>query len=123
MNATKTAGQKLAATLRKLNKVGTRTRRYRGNVNVVEMMLEDIRTATVYPGSFSTDAQTVLTSAWGVYSAWQKHIDGHRIDGALWGKIKDLSPWQTANLLGQMVDAGITNNGEAEVFFANLKIA
>lgn len=118
-----TAGQQLAATLRRLHKVGTRTRRYRGNLNVVDQMLDDINTANVYPGYFTGDTHAALTAASAIYRAWQKHVEGCRIRPELRAQIKALSPWQTANLLGRMVDAGITNNFEAELWFAQLKLA
>jgi hypothetical protein len=35
--------------------------------------------------------------------------------------INALSPYQFCNLLGRMVDAGITNVGEGEQFFAQLR--
>lgn len=119
-----TKGQQLAATLRRLHKVGTRTRRYRGRLSVVESMLESIsNAANQYPGYYTGETYQVLSSAAAVYWAWQKHVEGYRIRPELCAQIKALSPWQTAKLLGQMVDAGITNNGEGEMFFAQLKLA
>lgn len=121
--ATQTAGQQLAATLRRIERIGTRTRRYRGALDLHEQMIDVIRTATVYPGYFTGETHTVLTGAWAVFTNWSKHVDGGRIDPVLRSKIAALSPWQLANLLGQMVDAGVTNCAEGERFFANLKIS
>jgi hypothetical protein len=121
--ATQTAGQQLAATLRKIEGIGTRTRRYRKGIDLHKAMVELIQTATVYPGYFTGEKNMVLSGAWTVWCNWSKHVDGGRIDPVLNSKIAALSPWQLANLLGQMVDAGVTNTGEGEQFFAALRLA
>lgn len=118
-----TPGQQLAATLRRIGTIGTRTRRYRKGTDLHKAMLEAIQNATVYPGYYTGETHTALASAWSVFNAWTKHVDGCRIDPVLRSKIAKLSPWQLANLLGQMVDAGVTNTGEGERFFASLRLA
>jgi hypothetical protein len=120
--STPTAGQKLAATLRQMFSVGTRTRRWRKGNDIHAEFMEAIRNATVYPGYYTGDKHTALAGAWSVYNTWSKHVDGYRIDPVLRSKIAKLSPWQLANLLGRMVDAGITNTGEGEMFFAALQL-
>lgn len=119
---TKTAGQQLAATLRRLERIGTRTRRYRGRLSVVERMLEHIQLATTLPGYHTGETHTVLARAGAVYRAWVKHVEGYRIRPELHAQISKMSPWQTAKFLGQMVDAGITNSGEAEIWFGQIKV-
>lgn len=121
--ATQTAGQQLAATLRRLERIGTRTRRYRGRLSVIERMLEHIQLATVLPGYHTGETHKVLTSAWAIYCAWSKHVEGYRIRPELHAQISRMSPWQTAKFLGEMVDAGITNNFEAEIWFGQIKVS
>lgn len=121
--ATQTAGQQLAAMLRKVERIGTRTRRYRKGLDMHQAMIEAIRNATVYPGYWTGEKHAVLSGAWTVFANWSKHVDGGRIDPVLASKIAQLSPWRFAALLGEMVDAGVTNTGEGEIFFSNLKLS
>lgn len=117
---TKTRGEELTSTLRRILSVGTRTRRYRNRLDLHEAMLEAIENATVYPGYYTGDTNDALQGAWAVYSAYQKHVGGYRIDGTLRRHITELSPYQFAAFLGRMVDAGVTNNGEGERFFQEM---
>lgn len=51
----------------------------------------------------------------------QEQIDeGYRIPGILAYRISQMTPWQFAGFLGEMVDAGVTNVGEGEVFFSKM---
>jgi hypothetical protein len=119
----KTAGQQLAETLRRLHTIGTRTRRYRKGDDLHAAVLETIRLATAYPGYYTGETNSALSAAWGVYCAWDKHVSGARVNPALWGQIQQLSPYRLIALVGQMVDAGVSNNGEGETFFRQLKIS
>jgi hypothetical protein len=122
---TKTSGQVLADTLRKNFGVGTRTGR-RGKVfgyttDLHVAMVEAIENAVQYPGFYSPEKTEILREAWGAATSYRKHVGGHRIDGALAFRINGLSAYRFAALLGQMVDASVTNTGEGERFFADLR--
>lgn len=117
---TKTQGQELTDTLRRYFSVGTRTRRYRKGLNLNEAMLEAIQVATTYAGYYTGDTNRAFQSAWMVYVAYSKHVGGYRIDGTLRRRITEMTPYQFAALLGRMVDAGVTNCGEGERFFAEM---
>lgn len=118
--ATKTKGQDLADTLRQMLSIGTRTRRYRGRTDLHAEMLEAIQVATEYPGYYTGAKNDALQGAWSVYCAYQKHVGGYRIDGTVRRRIVEMSPYRFAALLGQMVDAGVTNAFEGELFFAEM---
>jgi hypothetical protein len=115
--ATKTAGQQLATELRAYFGIGTRTRRRRDDRNLITEMLRDLLDNGFYPGIHGPERTEILRPGFAVALAWGKHVDGYRIDGVLRAELDKLSPWQFANLLGRMVDAGVTNNGEGERFF------
>jgi hypothetical protein len=115
-----TAGQAVASELRRYFSVGSRTRRNRGGQNLPKLMIEAIRLAACAPGYYSERTHEILRPAFGAALAYEKHVDGYRIDGTLAYTINSVSPWQFASLIGQMVDAGVTNNGEGERFFQKM---
>lgn len=115
-----TPGQQLTAELRRRFHVGPRTRCYRNRLDLHRDMIEAIYNATAYPGYYGEDATRILGAAWGTYLAYTKHVNGYRIDGTLRLWITSLSPYRFAALLGRMVDAGVTNTGAGETFFADL---
>lgn len=117
---TKTTGQELAATLRKSFRIGPRTRDYRDGRSLKADLLESIENAITYPGYYGPERTELSRAASGALRSYQKHVDGYRIDGELRMHIVDLSPWYFAALLGDMVDAGITNVGEGERYFEQL---
>lgn len=118
---TKTAGQQLADTLRAMFRVGPRTRRYRGRdarrLDLHAEMVIAIETAVTLPGCYTAATDAALHAGWGTACSYRKHVGGYRIDGVLARHINELSPWQFAAMLGRMVDAGVTNTGEGEMFF------
>lgn len=118
---TKTQGRKLADSLRKNFGVGPRTRRYRASTDLHEEMIEALRNATVYgPGFYSGERDQLFMSAWGVFSAYEKHVSGYRIDGLLRQRITTMSPYRFAALLGDMLDAGVRTTGDGEQFFQEM---
>lgn len=114
---TKTAGQLLAAELRKNFGIGTRTRRIRNGLNMRKELVEALTVNNRYPGYYGPARTAIFNTGLAAAHAWSKHFDCYRIDPLLHAKISAMSPWQIATLLGEMVDAGITNNGEAEIWF------
>jgi hypothetical protein len=119
--ATQTAGQALAAELRKSFRIGTRTHRYGkifgARTDLHAAMIEAIETSARYPGYYSAERSAVFAAANAVAASYRKHVDGYRIDGHLAFVINGLSAYQFAALLGRMVDAGVSNVGEGEIFF------
>jgi hypothetical protein len=113
-------GSTLAATLRHYFSIGTTTRRQRNGSDLHIEMVEAIHHAATLPGYFCENTQTALRPGFGSALAYEKHVGGCRISGLLAFEINSLSPWRFASLLGQMVDAGITNNGEGERFFSEM---
>ena len=124
---TQTAGQALAATLRRYFSVGPRTRRYRldryGLMRDLHAdMIEGIMNAAQYgPGFYAEATQDALRPGFGTALAYEKHVRGYRISGTLAYEINSMSPWHFAALLGEMVDAGVTCAGDGERFFAQMR--
>lgn len=121
---TATAGQIFADAIRASFHIGTRTSRY-GKIfghrtDLHEAMVEAIENAVQLPGYYSPERTEVYRTAWGAVMSYRKHYGGYRMDPELRHHISELSAYQFAALLGRMVDAGITNTGEGELFFSEL---
>lgn len=121
----KTNGQQLAATLRRIHHIGTRTRQTRkdplgtkAKQNVIADAMASIDQAALHPGCYTKPTEDALKTGWAAVSGWYKHVEGYRLNGAQTAYLKSLTPWQFTALLGEMVDAGISNVGEAERWFA-----
>ena len=121
---TRTAGQRLADELRANFRVGTRTRRYGKafgvRTDLHAAMIEAIRNANNYPGYYGPERTEAFAPGYAVAIAYDKHVAGYRIDPILHRHISEMSAYQFAALLGRMVDAGVTNTGEGERFFAEM---
>ena len=124
-NATsKTAGQILAAELRRSFWIGTRTSRY-GKIfgvrtDLHDAMVEAIENAVRRPGYYGPERTEVYRAAWGAVMSYRKHYDGYRMDPAVRRYISEMSAYQFAALLGRMADAGVANTGDGERFFADM---
>ena len=115
----------LAAELRRYFSIGTQTRRYRadrdyGRCGLHQNIIAAIMNAARYPGYYVERTQDALHAGYGAALAYEKHVRGYRIDGTLARHISEMSPWQFANLLGRMVDAGVTCTGDGERFFTRM---
>ncbi|MEU8968142.1 hypothetical protein AB0D11_02505 [Streptomyces monashensis] len=115
-----TKGQQFAKTMRSNLGIGARTRRFRKGVDLHAEILECIRNATYYPGYYTGERAELFQAAFGAQVSYGKHIAGYRADATVIAHINSLSPWQFCALIGDMVDAGITNVGEGEAFFAEM---
>ena len=125
MTATTTAGQELTATLRRYFSVGTTSRRHRKDRygyrrDLHAQMIEAIMNAAQFPGYYCEGTQNALSPAFGVALAYDKHVSGYRINGALAYQINSMSPWKFAALLGQMLDANVQTTGDGERFFSDM---
>jgi hypothetical protein len=116
-----TKGQQFAKTMRITLDIGTRTRRYRKGVDLHAAILDAINETNLYPGCRSEQTEAILRTAYGAWMSYQKHIAGYRVDGALIAHVKALTPYRFCALLGDMVDADITNVGEGEQFFVQMR--
>lgn len=115
-----TKGQQFAKTMRSNLGIGTRTRRFRKGLDLHADILECIQHAVFDAGWYSETRQELFRTAFGVWQSYNKHIAGHRANANVTSHINALSPWQFCTLLGEMVDAEITNVGEGERFFAEM---
>ncbi len=120
-----TSGQTLTATLRRYFSLGARSRRFRADRygdrrDLHHDMIEALCNAAQCPGYYAPATQDALHTGFGAALAYGKHISGYRVSGTLIAAINAMSPWQFAGLLGDMVDAGVTNTGEGERFFSEM---
>lgn len=125
MPKTLTAGQTFARDMRKNLGIGTRTRRFNskkiGGQDMHRTILEAIANATYEPGYYSEQRQAIFRTAFAAYGSYEKHIAGYRASAELVSHINAMSPWQFCNLLGEIIDAGISNVGEGETFFRQMR--
>lgn len=119
--ARSTKGQIFAREMRSYLQIGPRTRRFNsqkwqqdGHRDVLTLIAE----ANNYPGARNTEREAVFQTAFAALCSWEKHIDGYRADAVLVSHINAMTPHQFCNLLGDMIDAGVSNVGEGEEFFA-----
>lgn len=101
--------------------IGARTRRFRKGVDLHAEILDCIRNATYYPGYYTGERAELFQAAFGAQVSYGKHIAGYRADATVVSHINALSPWQFCTLLGDMIDAEVSNVGEGERFFADLR--
>jgi len=118
-----TDGQALAAELRRYFRISTRTRRYRkspvgGRDDLHSRMIEEIEAVCVHGPAFPR--AMALKPGWGAVLSYQKHYLDYRMDPLLRRHIELMSPWRFSALLGEMVDAGVTNVGQGERFFREM---
>lgn len=115
-----TKGQQFAKTMRSNLGIGARTRRFRKGVDLHAEIIECIRNATYYPGYYTGQRNDSFQAAFAAQVSYAKHIAGGRADVSLIAHINALAPWQFCALIGDMIDAEITNVGQGEVFFAEM---
>ncbi|MGW2384388.1 hypothetical protein [Streptomyces sp. NPDC001658] len=116
-----TKGQQFAKVMRSNLGIGARTRRHRAGVDLHTEILDCIRNATYYPGYYTGERSELFQAAFGAQVSYEKHIAGYRVDGNVVAHINALSPYQFCALIGRMVDAEISNVGEGEKFFNQLR--
>lgn len=115
-----TKGQQFAKAMRSNLGIGARTRRFRKGVDLHAEILECIRNATYYPGYYTGERAELFQAAFSAQVSYTKHIAAYRADATVVAHINGLSPWQFCALIGDLVDAEITNVGEGEQFFAEM---
>jgi hypothetical protein len=111
--------QDIATEIRRYFSIGPRTRRYRSGHDLHADIFEAIQNENHYPGYYTERTARVLRPAAPILRAWDKFVIGCRLPGTTIYALTSLSPYKLAALIGRMVEAGITNNGEAECWFAD----
>jgi hypothetical protein len=116
-----TPGKALSAALVRYFSIGPRTKRFRRQDGAVrDLHFEIVETCLLAahdPLYFGPGCRDALSLGGHVGYAYEKHVRGCRLDGVKIARIQALSPYRFAELLGQMVDAGVTHSGSAEDFF------
>lgn len=114
-----------AAALRYFH-IGPRTRRYRkdehGRRDMHRAVADAIRFAVTEPGYFSENTQTAFRIGWSAINGYEKHILGYRARPEVVAHVNGLSAYGFVKLLADMIDAGVSNNGEAERFFQGMSV-
>lgn len=122
MTTTKTAGQTLTATIRRVKGIGTSSRWGRTNPLGGRLTHADVMATLIengqYRGIYSEATTAALAPGFAIACGWDKHVEGYRINGEVIAALRALSPWQLCAFLGRLVDAGITNVGEMETWLA-----
>jgi hypothetical protein len=113
-----TPGQQITAALRRYFHIGPRTRQTRKGQAMVEAMLEAIELTREYNAIYAPATQEAFALGKSAVASWRKHVGGYRLPGQQIAALRALSPWNMTALLGEMVDAEITNVGEGERWFA-----
>lgn len=121
LTARSTKGQIFAREMRSYLHIGARTRHTRQGRDVHAQILECITNATWNAGYFNAEREGIFRTGFGAWLSYDKHIAGYRADGNLIARIKGLTPYQFCGLIGDMIDAGVTNAGEGELFFQALR--
>lgn len=121
--ARSTKGQIFAREMRSYLRIGARTRRFDnskwdkdGHRDILNLIAE----ANNFPGMRNADSEAIFRTAFAALCSWEKHIDGYRADAMLVSHINGMTPYQFCALLGDMIDAEITNVGQGELFFADM---
>ena len=118
---TNTAGQDFTAELRTMLSIGPRTRWYRrnrfGDQLTREAVIGRVFTSLNYRGYDDERRTAIFAAAHSALCAWNKHVEGFRIDPTLRREITEQSPWNWTAYLGSMIDTGYTNSFEFELWF------
>lgn len=120
--ARSTKGQIFAREMRTHLHIGARTRRFakRWIADGHRDVMQAIADANNYRGSLNPEREAIFRTAFAALCSWEKHIAGYRTDAALISHINAMTPHQFVSLIGDMIDAGISNVGEGERFFAEM---
>lgn len=121
--AAKTAGLKMTASVAKFHSIGGKTRnRRRRHISVREQIAETITYAATLPGYFTPEQHADMRVAYTAINGYKNHILGGRVNTIVcWYVREGLTPYQFLKLIGRMVDAGVANAYEAELFFNSLR--
>lgn len=116
-----TKGQNFAREMRAHLHIGVRTRRLNSKKWTEDGhrdVMQAIADANNLPSGSERDA--IFQTAFSALCSWEKHILNGRADAGLVAHINQMTPHQFVGLVADMVDAGISNVGEGEQYFAGL---
>jgi hypothetical protein len=114
---TMTAAVEFRTTVARYFHINSRTRHYRKGLDVKAEIVEAVQLAATVPGYYSEATQQGLRVAFAAICGYRKHILGCRISGVTISKINDMTPWQFTLMLADMIDKGVSNAFEAELYF------
>jgi hypothetical protein len=114
---TTATGTEFAATIARYFSMNGRSRRFRAGRDMHAEIAEAVHMAAEVRGYYTEATQEALRVAYAAVCGYEKHILGYRARPETCAKVAAMSPLQFAKMLGQMVDAGVSNQGEAERFF------
>ncbi len=118
-----TTGQQFAAALRTSFRINGKSRDRRDGGSIKADMLESVENAVQFEGYYGPERTELSRAAFGAVQSHRKHVEGYRIDGMVAYEISKLTPYQFAGYLGAMIDAGVTNCGQGEVYYARMRQA
>jgi 3-polyprenyl-4-hydroxybenzoate decarboxylase len=119
-----TAGQTFTKTIRRVMQIGPSTRAHRGGKDMQKEIVERINLSVAYGwDAASPEIAAALRPAHMPAYGYAKHIRGMRVSPVTCMAVKAMTPWQFTGLLGEMIDAKVTNAYEAELFFGALVAA
>lgn len=116
-----TAGTEFAATAARYFRFSAQTRRFRKGTDLHAEIAEAVHMAATLPGYFSENTQQALRAAFAAVCGYEKHILGYRARPETCAKVAAMSPRQFCQMLADMVDNGVSNQGEAERYFQELR--
>lgn len=120
--ARSTKGQIFAREMRSYLHIGARTRRFakRWIADGHRDVMQAIADANNYPGGTNAEREVAFRTAFMALCCWEKHIAGYRADAVLVSHINSMTPHQFVGLIGDMIDAEVSNVAEGELFFADM---
>lgn len=118
---TTTAAAEFIATVTRYFHISSRTRCYRKGLDVKAEIVEAVHWAATAPGCYTEDTERGLRAAFAPICGYRKHILGCRVSGVTISKIRDMSPLQFTQMLADMIDKGVSNAFEAEVYFQAMR--
>jgi hypothetical protein len=112
-----TTGKQFVNRVCKYFRIGASTRRYRDGEDVIKNIMENVGYAATLPGYFSEQTQKELASAFHAVLMWQDMVIGFRIHPTQYGTLSQVTPYQFAKWIGDMIDNDVHNRGEADLYF------
>lgn len=120
---TATAGQQFTAAIRTYFHIGPRTRWYRRTnwqprQDLRAEIVEAVMTAATQSGYYTPEQDAAFRLAFTVVCGWNKHVEGYRLPGEFIATLRALTPWQWTAWLGRLIDDGISNVFEMELWLS-----
>lgn len=114
---TTTAAAEFTTTVARYFHINSRTRRYRKGFDLHAEIAEAVQWAATAPGCYTEATERGLRSAFAPVCGYRKHILGCRARDVTVAKVQAMTPWQLTQMLADMIDKGVSNTFEAELYF------